>query len=267
MRHAIAIWNYCWDPAGLPAWIHAFADHGFDAVSFHPDPFADGPTAEVEAAARAVRERGMVATVHGACGMSRRGAERIADALRDRLIVFSIDAAWRDGPQGPEVDARRTAIGLAEARRLAAPVGAWVAVEDFPLDAAALIRARSEAGDGWDQPRTGILLDIGHLHLRRSGDPRFAGVSVADYVAGPALPLVEVHLHDNHGERDEHGHLGHGNVPFDEVAAALRAVGFDGVSTIEIAPSFHGSTPEASRERAIESVAAWRALLRPRPTA
>lgn len=62
------------------------------------------------------------------------------------------------------------------------------------------------------------------------------------------------------GDRDSRGHLGFGNLPFEEVAAGLKAIGFDGISTIEIAPSFHGSTPAASRPHARDSLARWRGL-------
>jgi sugar phosphate isomerase/epimerase len=85
-------------------------------------------------------------------------------------------------------------------------------------------------------------------------------MSVADYIGRLPLPIVEVHLHDNNGQKDEHGHFGLGNIDFGEVAAALKSVGFDGVSTIEIAPSFHGSTPAESKPRARESLERWKAI-------
>jgi sugar phosphate isomerase/epimerase len=96
--------------------------------------------------------------------------------------------------------------------------------------------------------------------MRRTGGGYFEGVSVAEYLQRVPLPVVEVHLHDNNGERDEHGPFGLGNVDFDEVGEALKAIDFAGVSTIEIAPSFHGSTPADSKPHARASLATWRAI-------
>jgi sugar phosphate isomerase/epimerase len=81
---------------------------------------------------------------------------------------------------------------------------------------------------------------------------------VGEYLARLPLPVWEVHLHDNSGDRDEHGHFGLGNVDFAAVAAGLKAIGFSGVSTIEIAPSFHGKTPAESKPLSAESLAQWK---------
>jgi sugar phosphate isomerase/epimerase len=97
--------------------------------------------------------------------------------------------------------------------------------------------------------------------MRMNGSEYFRGVAVAEYFRSLPCPLIELHLHDNSGEKDDHGHFGFGTVPIDEVAKALKDMKFDGVCTIEIVPAFHGSTPEESKDRAVESLNLWRSLI------
>jgi sugar phosphate isomerase/epimerase len=150
---------------------------------------------------------------------------------------------------------------LNHAQRATAGTGVRLAIEDFPLDNAAKDFFREELGEVYGDSRTGILVDVGHLHLRRSQSRHFAALSVADYFARIPVPIVELHLHDNDGNKDQHGHFGFGTVPLGEVAQAVTGIGFDGMSTIEIAPGFHGSTPEASWDKAVASLKKWRELL------
>ena len=135
-----------------------------------------------------------------------------------------------------------------------------VGVEDFPLDEAALDACRADLEPLLACPRYGILIDVGHLNIRVRTDGYHRDVSVAEYFARVPLPVVEIHLHDNGGSKDEHGHFGLGNIDFEEVARALKAIGFQGISTIEIAPSFHGSTPAESKPHSRASLTAWKAL-------
>ena len=46
--------------------------------------------------------------------------------------------------------------------------------------------------------------------------------------------LITLHLHDNHGERDEHLLPGRGNIKWDAVKVALADVGYDGAFMYEI---------------------------------
>jgi sugar phosphate isomerase/epimerase len=89
----------------------------------------------------------------------------------------------------------------------------------------------------------------------------FRGLSVAEYFRRLPCPLVELHLHDNNGETDEHGHFGFGTIPIAEIVKALRDMEFDGICTFEVVPEFHGSTPEESKDKAVESLNTWRSLM------
>jgi sugar phosphate isomerase/epimerase len=65
-------------------------------------------------------------------------------------------------------------------------------------------------------PAVDACLDTGHVHANARG-PVVRWIEVL----GDAIGYV--HLHDNHGEEDEHLGLGAGNLPVQEVCAALEA--------------------------------------------
>lgn len=265
MRYGIAIWNYCWRPAGLPDAIRHFASQGFDTIGLHPGQFADCPREHLAAVAASLRDLNLAAGVHGACAMDERAADTVIEALGDRLCSVTLDSAMREDSRGRLHDGQRIAAALSRLQRLTEGTDVLLGIEDFPLDHAALEYFRAELGDVLTHPRTGILIDVGHMHMRMKTSSYFSALSVHDYFRRPPVPLVEVHLHDNNGMKDEHGHFGFGSVPFPEIANALRAMKYDGLCTIEIAPSFHGSTPEGSKPKAAESLRTWKTLLGPTP--
>lgn len=261
MKYATAIWNYCWNPAGLEGWIDEFAGFGYDTISLNPGQFAGLAPADVERVGAMLRARKLAATIHGTCDMDPQMMRVMIEGIGDCLLAFTMDSSKQEDSRGTLHNGRRIAEALSHLQKLTAGTDVLVGVEDFPLDSMALEHFSSELGDAYRHPRTGMLVDVGHMHMRMKRSAYFSGMSVRDYFARLPCRIVEVHLHDNSGERDEHGHLGMGSVRFDEVASALREIGFDGVCTIEIAPGFHGSTPEESKPRAQESLLMWRKLL------
>ena len=76
-----------------------------------------------------------------------------------------------------------------------------------------------------DMSNVGAVIDTGHRHL--SGDPGAALRKVGEY-------LMTLHLHDNHGGKDEHLLCGRGAIDWVDVMQALRDVGYDGVFMYEI---------------------------------
>lgn len=71
----------------------------------------------------------------------------------------------------------------------------------------------------------GVVIDTGHRNL--SGDPAAALLLVQEH-------LITLHLHDNHGERDEHLLPGRGDIAWEEVMEALRDGGYPGVLMYEV---------------------------------
>jgi sugar phosphate isomerase/epimerase len=77
-----------------------------------------------------------------------------------------------------------------------------------------------------DRPALGIALDVGHAHLR-GGDPAAAARRVAPH-------LRHLHLHDNHGARDEHLPPGQGTLDWPALLGALRETGYGGAWIVEL---------------------------------
>jgi sugar phosphate isomerase/epimerase len=86
----------------------------------------------------------------------------------------------------------------------------------------------------------GVCLDVGHAHI---GD----GVSAALAQLAPLLRTA--HLHDNHGERDEHLWPGEGTIEFEQTLAGLKAAPQQPAGVLEIHYSY-GAEPALVVERA-----------------
>jgi sugar phosphate isomerase/epimerase len=138
----------------------------------------------------------------------------------------------------------------------------FLGVEDFPLDASALDFYRDPLSPLLKNPRFGTLIDLGHMNLRLRGGDYYRGWTVEGYLAGVPRRIFEVHVHDNAGDRDSHAHIGYGNIDFAAAARGLRAVGFAGISTIEVSAPFYNATADQARRGARESLTRWREHLK-----
>jgi sugar phosphate isomerase/epimerase len=76
-----------------------------------------------------------------------------------------------------------------------------------------------------DADNVGVCIDTGHRNL--CGDP-------ADAIRVVGEHLITVHIHDNHGEQDEHLLPTHGAVDWDDVIDALNQIGYSGTFMYEI---------------------------------
>jgi sugar phosphate isomerase/epimerase len=77
-----------------------------------------------------------------------------------------------------------------------------------------------------DSPVFGFCFDTGHHHV-------FSKVSLPIWIETLGKYLKEVHLHDNHGERDDHLPVGEGDFDFDEFFHLLSQAELDPLLTIE----------------------------------
>ena len=66
-----------------------------------------------------------------------------------------------------------------------------------------------------NRPNLDVNLDIGHAHA-------FSNVPVVKWIEQLGQLIGYVHLHDNHGQEDEHLGLGQGTIPLKEVCQALN---------------------------------------------
>jgi sugar phosphate isomerase/epimerase len=129
----------------------------------------------------------------------------------------------------PEEHARRRAAFAASLRELApiaADLGVRLAIENggsgWHADVRNLMALLDDAGV---HHAVGICLDTGHQH--RHG-------SVADAIRTAGSAIITLHIHDNHGERDEHIMPLDGTIAWPPVIGALRAIGYPGVFMYEI---------------------------------
>ena len=89
-----------------------------------------------------------------------------------------------------------------------------------------------------EESNLGICIDVGHAHLSADTEPHADGAAaVSTYLRRYAQSLIHLHLHDNHGERDEHLAFGEGTIEWDRTLGTIEEIGFDGTAVLEI----HGS--------------------------
>ncbi len=78
-----------------------------------------------------------------------------------------------------------------------------------------------------DDPRFDICLDIGHAHCNSKTD-------VVDWIEALGKQIGYVHMHDNHGETDEHLGLGCGTMPMVDVCNALNDYSPEAIWALEV---------------------------------
>jgi sugar phosphate isomerase/epimerase len=88
-------------------------------------------------------------------------------------------------------------------------------------------------------PTLRFHLDVAHAFIEN----HMKGVK--DYIEFFGDRLVHVHLHDNHGEEDEHLALGMGNIDLRKVVSFLKEVDYDKTITFEV----FTSRADATRSR------------------
>lgn len=261
MKFGVAVWSYCTPKRNALELIEQAASMGCQVVSLLPSQVAGLPPRERQALADKLRALKLEATVHGNCEMTDAEIAAVVGTLGARLLCFTADAAKTEDSRGRFFDAPPILRTLRRIRQETQGTRVRFGVEDFPLDRAALDFYGGELAELFRDERAGVLIDLGHMHLKRSGAAYFKKMTAADYLGRVPLEIIEVHVHDNDGKKDQHAGMGCGTVPFREVGAALRTLGFDGVSTIEIAPRLHGADPDESGHLVPAALQQWRGIL------
>lgn len=81
--------------------------------------------------------------------------------------------------------------------------------------------------DAVDSPYLGACLDTGHAHALGKSH-------LTTWVKSYGQHLQYIHLHDNHGEQDQHLPLGEGNIDFEVFFASLKEAHYDSIMICEI---------------------------------
>lgn len=232
IRYGSAIWNY--NPFDKPlANARRFQAMGFQATSYTAADFYTLNKADAAELAAFVRDTGNELTIH--CLLPNPDKPEQVEAYYDaarwmrawqaqyglmRGLTFDI---WYDKPRQMPI--------LAWTVELFRGSGTFIACEDFPLDAqeAQLLENVARPEDNY-----GLLIDVGHMNLRMTREGTHTPEAFEQAFRRLTLPVREVHLHDNLGEKDDHRWLGFGTLPLEGVVRGLKACGFDGIVTVEI---------------------------------
>ncbi len=83
----------------------------------------------------------------------------------------------------------------------------------------------------------GLNFDSGHCFV--NGKMNY----VKKFLSAFQGRITHVHLHDNHGKRDEHLPLGKGSIDFEYIAKIFRKINYSGTITFE---TFHGGVDKAN---------------------
>ncbi len=118
------------------------------------------------------------------------------------------------GMQMPDAAWTQNILGLQKICDHAQDLGMRIAVENM-VNIPALLGRRPEEIRGIietvDRENLGFILDVGHANTNGN---------VEQFLELKDL-VIHAHVHDNHGERDEHLPVGNGTVPWSKVAMAL----------------------------------------------
>ncbi|MFO8080186.1 MAG: TIM barrel protein [Armatimonadota bacterium] len=259
MKCGIAVWNWLEPTRTVVGLVEELVREGFEAVSVQPRQVLDLDRRGLAEMVALLDENEMPVTVHAAADQfTDELMQGLLDRLGPRLHAVTLDGVMRPAPSGKRWDAVLMVQTLLMVERLGADTGVRYGIEDFPIDGAAMSEFADELEPLSGNERWGMLVDIGHLNLRRNDAEYFGRMSVAENIERLPLPVIEVHVHDNPGDRDMHMPLGSGTLDYAEAAAALRARGFDGICTIEVCPSLHGRRPAEVWGTRAESLEGWR---------
>lgn len=102
-------------------------------------------------------------------------------------------------------------------------VGCTIALENIFEEEPSTLR---QVLDGINDPAVGHCFDAGHFNM-------FATVGLKEWFAVLGDRIVESHLHDNHGQADEHLPVGEGEIDFALVTALLEQYAPHAVWTLE----------------------------------
>jgi len=106
----------------------------------------------------------------------------------------------------------------------AGPLGTHFHLENFSEWEPTLL---ADVIDASELSNLDVALDVGHSHCNSRTSP-------IDWIKILGARIGYTHLHDNHGETDEHLALGAGTIPFKEVLSALEEYSPEAMWVLEV---------------------------------
>ena len=137
-------------------------------------------------------------------------------------------------------------INVSFMKKLACLAGKYdvtVCVENTPFPFYSLARPEQilKLVHAVDDSHLKICLDTGHVAV-------FSDISVGASVRLLREEIKVFHIHDNHGQSDEHLYPHEGCIDWQDFSSAVREIGFDGVLSLEIVPKETLPTTEFEME-------------------
>jgi len=218
--------------------VRAACDAGLTAVSFGFAPQERLSADEMKELARIVENHDLLATMHTAVGQ--KGDTEWPKVLQQRLALIrewheetgrlaciTFDPGSYMEGDVREFDLVRSAEILRATAETFVPLGVRVGIENgyWCLNTVERLKEFSEKAG----PKVGMLLDIGHVNICS----KLNGLDPAEYIGSGPLEIIEVHVHNNNGQKDEHLPIGEGNLDLQRTFTALKARGFDNIATLE----------------------------------
>ncbi len=241
-----------------------YLDHakalGFDLVEI---PIESAGDLDYEAAAEAYARTGLACTTCAVMGAGRDPShpdEVIQQAGIDYLkhcidgtatmggtmvvgpLYAAVGRQWQATPEQRKADLALAAKNLRVAADYAEEKGIKLALEPlnrFETSFINLTEQALELADMIDSPAVGLMMDTFHANIEEKH-------------LGAALEMAGSRLWHVHANENDRGTPGTGHVTWDEVAAALKKINYDGALVIE---SFSTEVKEIARAAAV-----WRAL-------
>ena len=217
--------NFTYDDAGwldrARGWLE---ERGLTLHSVHAHFEGRAPGSDLAAPDETVRRESVAVYRNGLVALNRLGG---AILVTHHIAIPSPDA------QPQEHARRRRAFGasLRELAPMATDLGVRLAIENggsgWRADVAHLLALLGDAGADphGAHEALGLCLDTGHRHLH--GD-------VAEGIRLGGRAITTLHIHDNHGARDEHILPLDGTIAWAPAVRALRETGYAGVFMYEI---------------------------------
>ena len=138
-------------------------------------------------------------------------------------LYSAVGRTWQATDEERKRDIDLLVRQLGELARYAGERGVWLGVEPLNRFETSFINLASQAivvADRVDHPACGVMLDTFHMNIEER--------SIGDAIRAAGPSMKQLHACEN-----DRGAPGSGHVPWDEVAAACRDIGFTGPFVIE----------------------------------
>ncbi len=242
----IGIGNMLWrigDILDIDQQIAWSRDAGFDGIGFHASPGISGKWRGIDPAS---------------CDSGRRGE------LRERIATFSFaeihapfaielrrETLWEDVASLTPILQFADDLGVGVVTVHARAVNTWERsperggrpvlerLDEYASKRGVLVAL--EIVDGfdtvirWGLSNIGLNLDVGHMYLPANRQKLEQTAGIGGLIRRLGKKLFHLHLHDVVGATD-HKEIGTGIVEYDQIASALRKIGYRENATLEMNP-------------------------------